>query len=115
MDYIFYVSFWAAVGVVIYGAVHLLVMVSRVYTQHTNVSIYKFGPLYALAGVPARISVATVLAICAWDIVHPVPDNVSNVGSVWLLSRDISSAGLSLLAIAAFVLPLMGVHRILEE
>jgi hypothetical protein len=74
VDYILWASFWAAVGVVIYGAVHLLVMVNRVYTQHTNVSIYKFGPLYALAGVPARISVVTVLAICAWFIVYPVPD-----------------------------------------
>jgi len=93
VDYIIYASFGAACGVVIFGAVHLLAMVNRVYTQHTKVSIFKVGPLCALAGVPARITVLALLAIFAWFLVYPVPDNVGNVGSVWILSRDISWGG----------------------
>lgn len=51
-----------AAGMVVYQTAHQLRMVNLVYTQYTNVNLYRLGPLYSLSTVTALTAAAISIA-----------------------------------------------------
>lgn len=97
---------WASVGTTIYHTVRQLALVSQIYTRHTRVDVLTPGPLYALSRVTAGTAIAMVLI--SYGILAADRRFFND-------PRNFIGAGVfGLLAILAFVLPLLGIHRILE-
>jgi hypothetical protein len=79
--------------------------VSRIYTDHTRVDLLKPGPLYRLSRVTASTSLGLVFLIYLFYASDPrFFFNAVNLATV---------AFIALVAIAAFLLPLLGIHRVL--
>lgn len=103
-------SGFAGVGMWMFGyhSVHQLRTISRIYTQHTDVSIFNAGPLYALSRVTAVTSISLLLFIYVylafygdWQINSP--SNALLVGLILLT------------AVLTFALPLSGAQRLLRS
>jgi hypothetical protein len=111
MDYIGVPLSWLLIPVTIYHTIRQLRLVSRIYTRHTNVNIFDTGPLYALSRVAAITAVALLLGSYAYQSVtsdRPFQSIAANVGSA-------GTTSFVLVAAAAFVWPLFGAHRLLQE
>lgn len=93
----------ATVGLVIYHTIRQLRWVSRIYTRWTRVDLLKPGPLYSLSRLSAGTSVGLVFVVyvilAADRAFMQDPRNAIGAGVM------------ALLAVLAFVLPLLGVHR----
>jgi hypothetical protein len=99
---------WMINAVFIYHTIRQLRLVSRIYTQHANVNIFEIGPLYALSRITAITTVAllfiTYLYVTFW---------IS-----WQFTSAADAAivlAFVLIALATFVWPLLGAHRLLQE
>jgi hypothetical protein len=93
----------ATVGLVIYHTIRQLRWVSRIYTRWTNVDLLKPGPLYSLS----RLSAGTSLGLVFMVYVVLAADRAFMHDT-----RNVFGAGvMALLAVLAFILPLLGVHR----
>ena len=108
MDSLVSVLFAILLVTVLYHTFHQLRMVSRIYTRHTNVSIFDIGPLYALSRVTATTTVAMLFFVYIgltfygdWQGTSPVPGATAVV--------------FVLIALATFVWPLFGAHRLLQK
>ena len=99
LDYLVY-------SIVIYHTVHQLRMVSRIYAKCTHIDLFQLSPLYAFSTLAARIAISIGLLTYAWTYVF------STSGSI--VETLIPLPGIPLL-FAAFILPLMGIHRILLQ
>jgi hypothetical protein len=96
---------WASVGLLVYHTVRQLRWVSRLYTGWTHVDLLKPGPLYSLS----RISAGTALSLIVLIYLILAADR-----RYFSDPRNLVGAGVfALLAMLAFVLPLLGVHRAL--
>lgn len=101
------IGIWWVAGMVVYHTIHQLRMVNLIYTQYTNVNLYRLGPLYSLSTVTALTAVAIVL---------PVSIAVALLPSLALRPLGLSVVVVSLLlAGIAFAWPLWGVHRIMLD
>lgn len=95
-------------GVLAYHTVHQLVLVSRIYTAHAHINIYKIQQLYALSLPCAFTAIGLILMLYVFFATSPAsaPQAAS--------SRPVE-IGLSLffatIAGATFALPLIGAHR----
>lgn len=90
-----------------FHSIHQLRTISRIYTRHTEVSIFDIGPLYALSRVTALTSISLLfftyvyLAFYGgWQINSP--SNAVLLGAILLT------------AVLTFVVPLSGAHRLLR-
>ena len=99
---------WAMMWVFAYHTIRQLRLVSRIYTRQTNVRIFDTGPLYSLSGITAMTTVALLVFTYVylafyvnWQIENP-----SNA------AFGLSFAGV---ALATFVWPLFGAHRLLQQ
>jgi hypothetical protein len=105
--YLIYVGAWWVVAAFLYHAVHQLRAINRIYTHHTRVNLFKMRPLYGLSGVTALTGVSLTAITYGWMAINP---------ELW--GEPISMAivlPITILALAAFVWPLLGIHRLLEE
>jgi len=91
-----------------YHTVHQLRTISRIYTRDTVVSVFDIGPLFALARVTAVTTIA-MLGYCYVYIAFYTEWQINSASNVVLL------AGLVLLALLTFVVPLWGAHRLLQR
>jgi hypothetical protein len=89
-----------------YHTIRQLRLVSRIYTQHTNVNIFETGPLYALSRVTAITTIALLFLFYL---------NITIRGQIAGAAGTIASGATILLALATFVWPLLGAHRLLQE
>lgn len=96
---------WGFTGVFVYHTIHQLRWVSRIYARHTRVDLLTPGPLYSLSRVSAGTAVGLIvlvyLILAADRAFFDDPRNLAG------------AAAFGLLAAAAFVVPLLGIHRIL--
>lgn len=99
---------WMMNAVFAYHTIRQLRLVSRIYTQHTNVNIFETGPLYALSRVTAITTVALLF--------------ISYLYSAFWANWQFETAGdatiamsFVLIALVTFVWPLLGAHRLLQE
>ena len=91
----------------LYHTIHQLRTINLIYTHHTRVNLFQMRPLYGLSGVTALTGLCLAAITWGWMILNP---------ELW--GNPISMAivlPITALAIVAFVWPLLGIHRLLEE
>ncbi len=93
-------------GTFIQHVLHQMRTVRRIYATVDRVDLYDTQPLTAFSGLTARAAIGLVLLQYAILAILPGQSKLTIV---------IPSAILTLVAIAVFVWPLLGVHRLLEE
>jgi hypothetical protein len=99
---------WMMIPVLVYHTIRQLRLVSRIYTQHTNVNIFETGPLYALSRVTALTAIA-LLSIPYLDLTFgPTAQQGGGLNPIFF-------AVFAPLALVVFVWPLLGAHRLLQE
>lgn len=102
-----FIFIWWCFGTLIYHTIHQLRLVNRIYTQDTRISAFHLGPLYIFSGLAARTALGLALVNYPWFIAAP-----------WMVAQPVSlviAACFSAIAAVTFVLPLVGVHRRLEQ
>jgi hypothetical protein len=98
---------WILCSVGLYHSFHQLQMVSHIYTKYTRINLFEQRPLYALSGLSARTSILWIIVAWAWYASAPgLTDTfVSGFAVVlWVV-----------VAVIAFVWPLVGIHNLLLE
>jgi hypothetical protein len=91
-----------------YHSIHQLSTVSRIYTRHTNVSAFDVGPLYALS----RVTAGTSVALLIFSYVYLAFYGDWQINSV---SNAVLLGVILLVALATFVVPLFGAHRLMQR
>lgn len=95
---------WWVGGTLVLHTVRRLFLVARIYRRHTNVDLFRQGPLYALSRLTAQTTAGAVLVVYG---LATVPSYMTTpFGGVTL-------ALIVVLAFASFALPLVGIHRVL--
>jgi hypothetical protein len=97
---------WSVVvGTLVYHTVRQLLWLSRIYSRHTHIDLLRPGPLYHLTRITAATAIFLVaivyLVLAADRLYFPDPRNI------------LGAAFFGLLAVLAFVGPLVGIHRLL--
>ena len=82
-------------------------MISRIYTQHTRVSIFDIGPLYALS----RVTALTTVSLLVFSYVYIAVYTDWQINSV---SNGVILVALLVVALLTFIVPLWGAHRLLQ-
>jgi len=95
----------AIFGVLIYHTLHQLLLISRIYTQHARINIYRLQPLYALSLPCALTGIGIILWLSTWLAASPSSVQAVGPGEIVFLVPIVAVAG------AIFVLPLWGAHR----
>jgi hypothetical protein len=99
---------WALSCLFIYHTIHQLRVVTAIYAHHTHINLFTLGPLYAFSRLTALTAVAPVpvflLDYLGWQDPGHQPVTASTL-ALWVV--------FGLLGVGTFVLPLLGVHRLL--
>lgn len=93
-------------GAFIYHTIRQLRLVNTVYSNYTRINLFNLGPLQAFSKLTASTAVGLVVGIYGWTLINPE-----------LLADPISlgfTGALTILAVAVFVWPLFGAHRLIE-
>ncbi len=98
---------WFCWALLPYQLVRQLNLVNTIYTRFTKIRFLQLSPLYSLSGFTARAAIGLLIGIYAWFIVSPDLIRDPAVLAVYILGMT--------LAAAAFFLPLLGIHRLLQE
>ena len=105
--YLTYTSAWWVLAAFLYHTIHQLRTINLIYTHHTRVNLFQMRPLYGLSGVTALTGVGLAAITWGWMVINP---------ELW--GNPISMAivlPITVLALVAFVWPLLGIHRFLED
>jgi hypothetical protein len=94
-------------GAAIYHSVRQLSVIDHIYTRHTEVDLFKLEPLHAFSRLAAWTSFAFALLTHLWVIYWP-----STLDNAVILVPMLAFASM---ATALFVLPLLGIHRLLVK
>ena len=107
LSYVLYRLLWWLFGTLIYHTWHQSRQIHRIYTRHTRINLFRMGPLYAFSAVTALTAVGFVIPPYGFLALNPS------------LLQDLITVGYMLpitaVALAAFIWPLLGVHRLLGE
>jgi hypothetical protein len=96
-------SIWILNGFLVAFIVHKLRMIDVIYTQWTDVNPFQPRALYSLANYSGRTAILWVLPSIPWIILDPG------------LFSLVTAILFSILGLLIYILPLMGVHRLLEQ
>jgi hypothetical protein len=97
---------WWTGGTLVLHTIRRLILVARIYKRHTNVDLFRQGPLYALSRLTAQTTIGAVFVVYS---IATVPTYMATrVGYVTV-------AMIVVLAFASFALPLVGIHRVLAS
>jgi hypothetical protein len=103
-------SAWALTGLYVYHAIHQLRIVTTIYARYTHISLFTLGPLYAFSRLTALTAIAPIAVFLADYLGWPEQGHgyvTPGTLVLWI--------GFGVLSVATFVLPLLGVHRLLAE
>ena len=104
--YLMYVGAWWVVAAFLYHTIHQLRAINVIYTRHTRVTLFKLGPLYGLSGVTALTGGSLTAITYGWMLINP---------ELWGSPISMTIVlPITVLALAAFIWPLLGIHRLLE-
>jgi hypothetical protein len=97
----------AVLGVFLYHTIHQLRVVNRIYTKYTRIDLFRMMPVYAFSRLTAPTAVGLTAGMYGWVAINPdlLSDPVS-IGITLLIT---------VLAVATFAWPLLGVHRLLAD
>jgi hypothetical protein len=93
-------------GVMVYHTVRQLRFVTIINSSHLRVSLFNVWPSQAFSRLTASTAVGLTVGVFAWLLINPE-----------LLASPVSvafTAAFTLLAVAVFVWPLLGAHRLME-
>lgn len=93
--------------VFVYHTVHQLRVVNTIHTSYTNVDLFQPGPLRAFSWLTAQTAACGILTAYVWFFSES--DLTGNVVSVSVFVT------LNTLGVVAFIAPLFGIHRMLEN
>jgi len=106
--YGFFFLILGVAGAVVYHIIHQLRLVSHIYDEQAIVNLFDLSPLYAFSGLTSQTAVALLIYDYMWFATAPV-----------MLSQPVGIGfGIfySVVAIVAFVWPLLGIHgRLVQE
>jgi hypothetical protein len=105
--YWMYVSSWWFIAAFLYHTIHQLRTINLIYTKYTRVALLRMTPLYALSSLTALTAVSLAAITYGWIALNP---GLSEEPISWAIVFPIT-----VLAIATFVWPLLGIHRLLVE
>jgi hypothetical protein len=94
------------VGPFVYHTIAQLRLVNTIYSNHTRINLFDIKPLYAFSKLTASTAAGLVVTAYAWMLINPE-----------LLTDPVGLAGtapFALLAVAVFVWPLIGAHRLMD-
>jgi hypothetical protein len=94
-------------GTFIYHTVHQLGLVDRIFTKHAHIYLFNVKPLYAFSKLTALTTVGLVIGFYGWGFINP--DLLTDPISIGIMIF------ISILAMATFVWPLYGAHRLMEK
>jgi hypothetical protein len=105
-----------SVGIFIYHSLRQLGWISRIHKTATRINLFQLRPLYSLSGLTART--AGILLLVGLIIEQQVASHgvmTSDPYALWMseLFMFVTFLAYSLLAVAAFFLPLVGLHNLL--
>ena len=96
---------WWLFGAFVYHTIHQLRVINRIYTAYTRINLFHISPLYAFSNTTALTAVSLTFSLYGWYALNPET------------LHDPLSLGIALLvtalALATFIWPLLGVHRLL--
>lgn len=99
---------FASIGVAVYGFVHMLRLMSHIYTTYTRVDLFYPDPLYGFSRITAFLGLSITFAEYAWLLTSPS-----------LLNQPLGQAlavGVPLVSGIVFLVPLLGIHnRLVDE
>jgi hypothetical protein len=94
-------------GVMVYHTVRQLQLVNTVNSKYLRISLFNVGPSQAFSKLTASTAVGLSVGMFAWMLINPE-----------LLAEPISvgfASAFTLLAVAVFIWPLLGAHRLLAK
>ncbi|MFQ5341663.1 MAG: hypothetical protein ACE5F6_08985 [Anaerolineae bacterium] len=98
----------ATLGPLVYQTIHQFMTVDRIHNQATNIDLFQPEPLYAFSGLTARTALGYIL-IADLTLAFMLEEVTSDPATAALLIF------MTLAAAAAFVVPLLGLHRRMVE
>jgi hypothetical protein len=93
-------------GAFMYHTIRQLRMVNTINSNYTRISLFNLGPLQAFSKLTASTAMGLVVGMFGWPLINP--DLLADPVSLGI------AVGFTILAISVFVLPLWGVHRLIE-
>jgi hypothetical protein len=94
-------------GASIYHTVRQLSMVDYIYRHHTRIDLFRLGPLHAFSRLAAWTTFGYALLTTVWVVFWPgALDDLVSLGFMVFFAS---------LAVATFVLPLLGIHELLVK
>jgi hypothetical protein len=100
--FVYMIGYWIF-GALVYYTVRQLSLIDRIYTKHTCINLFRMRPLYAFSKLTALTAVSLAIPTYVWTALNPASDVIA-IGILLLITT---------LVVAAFVWPLLGVHRLL--
>ena len=95
---------WWTLGTLIYQIFHQLRTIDQIYRQHTDVNLFLSDRMHAFSSHTSRVGIAIILLA---NLNFVAPEFRGNLGII------VVGEAFSLLGVAAFILPLAGIHRLL--
>lgn len=93
-------------GVIIYHTIRQLRLVNSINSKHIRVNLFQLRPLQAFSKLTASTAVGLVVGVYGWMLINP--ELLTDLFGL------IFVASFTILAIAVFVWPLVGTHRLME-
>jgi hypothetical protein len=101
---------WGVFGAFIYQTLHRLSLISRIYTQHTSINLFRRKPLYALSNLLALSAISlTVLPLGFF-----LANNLTDI-SLLEPATIILVLAIQLIAFLSFLWPQLGIHRLQRD
>jgi len=88
----------------LYHTIHQLSLVSYIHSSAININLMDLAPVYAFSNLSAQTRLIFLLIL--WFDLLFIPETLTNPALIIL-----NAVGLGLLAIACFILPLLGMHQ----
>ncbi len=106
VEYVVFLLLWAVWGPLTYHTVRQLRLVNHIYTECTRIDVFNLDPLYSFSWLTARTALGWI--IVPYMFLMIVPGIINNAVTFGMFLFNV------LLGAAAFVLPLLGAHRLIE-
>lgn len=90
-------------GGVVYHTLHQLREVSRLHARAERIDLYQLDPLHAFSGLTAQTALGWIFLLYVTRLIVPAELATSAVGATWAVVMAV--------AVAAFVVPLIGMQR----
>jgi hypothetical protein len=111
-----YLLGWWVLGAFLYHTLHQLRWINRIYTQHTQVNLFRMKPLYAFPNLTALTAASLTVVTYGWRAIAPGAASDDPISLAVMLV-------ILFVAGASFIWPQLGIHslqvaekdRLLEE